>query len=219
MNTKRILTWLGFIVIIALIIVGLVAANKKHPATTSEVAIPLPTPVTAADWTRGNPNAPVTIVEYGDFQCPACQAYYPVVEQVFDASSSTVKMIFREFPLPQHAEAIPSAKAAEAAGDQGKFWDMFALLYQNGTDWENLSDATSIFDGYAQKLGLNMTQFAVDMNSTTTAQKITDSVTVGTAAGIDATPTFFINGYRIQNPESYAEFIQAIQTAASSTTP
>ncbi len=218
MNIKRILTWLAFIVIVALIIVGLVVASKKHP-TTSESAIPLPAPVTSADWMRGNPNAPVTLVEYGDFQCPACQAYYPVVEQVFAAASSTVRMVFREFPLPQHADAIPAAKAAEAAGDQGKFWQMYALLYPNGSDWDTLADPTTVFNGYAQKLGLNMTQFALDMNSTTTAQKITDSATVGTAAGIDATPTFFINGYRIQNPESYDEFIQAIQTAASSTTP
>ena len=219
MNTKRILTWAGFIIIIGLIIVGLIAASKKHPATTSEVAIPLPTPVTSADWSRGNPNALVTMVEYADFECPACQAYFPVVEQVFDSSSSTVRMVFREFPLPQHADAIPAAKAAEAAGDQGKFWDMYSLIYPNHADWETLSDPTNIFLGYAQKLGLNISQFTADMNSTTTAQKITDSVTTGTAAGIDATPTFFVNGHRIQNPESYDEFITAIQTAASSTTP
>ena len=216
MNIKRILTWGGFIIIIGLIVWGMIAASKKHP-TTSEVAIPLPSPVTSADWARGNPNAPVTMVEYGDFQCPACQSYYPVVEQVFAAASSTLRMIFREFPLPQHADAIPAAKAAEAAGDQGKFWDMYNLLYSNGSDWDNLPDPTSVFVGYAQSLGLNLTQFNTDMNSTTTAQKISDSVTTGTAAGIDATPTFFINGYRIENPESYDEFIQAIQSAASST--
>jgi protein-disulfide isomerase len=218
MNIKRILTWLGFVIIIALIVVGLVVSSEKRPST-SETAIPLPTPITSTDWIRGNPNAKVTIVEYGDFQCPACQAYYPVVEQVFDASSSTIRMIFREFPLPQHADALPAAKAAEAAGDQGKFWNMFDLLYQNGNDWDNLSDPTSVFDGYAKQLDLNLTRFDADMNSTTTAQKIADSVTVGTAAGIDATPTFFINGYRIENPESYDEFITAIQTAASSTAP
>src|ERR1035437_7630011 len=136
MNTKRILTWAGFIIIIGLIIVGLVAANKKHPASTSEVAIPLPTPVTSADWSRGNPNAPVTLVEYSDFQCPACQAYYPVIEQVFDASSSTVRMVSRHSPLSRRAAAIPAAKAAKAAGNQGKFWDMYDLLYLNHADWE-----------------------------------------------------------------------------------
>jgi protein-disulfide isomerase len=128
-------------------------------------------------------------------------------------------MVFREFPLPQHADAIPAAKAAEAAGNQGKFWEMYSLIYPNHADWETLSDPTSVFVGYAQKIGLNLTKFDVDMNSTTTAQKINDSVTTGTAAGIDATPTFFVNGYRIQNPESYDQFIQAIQNAASSTTP
>src|ERR1035437_1500364 len=185
MNTKRILTWAGFIIIIGLIIVGLVAANKKHPASTSEVAIPLPTPVTSADWSRGNPNAPVTMVEYSDFQCPACQAYYPVVEQVFAASSSTVRMVFRHFPLPQHADAIPAAKAAEAAGTPGKFWEMYSLIYPNHDDWETLADPTSVFIGYAQKLGLNISQFTSDMNSAVVAKKISDSVTAGTAAGID----------------------------------
>ena len=219
MNIKKIFTWLVFVVIIALIVVGLVAANKKHPGASSEVAIPLPAPITSADHIRGNPNASVTLVEYGDFECPACQAYYPVVEQVFATASSTMRMVFRHFPLPQHADAIPAAKAAEAAGDQGKFWEMYALLYPNGKDWDTLSDPTSVFDGYAQKLGLNMAQFAADMNSTTTAQTITDSVNSGNAAGIDATPTFFLNGYRIENPESYAEFITDIQNAASSTTP
>jgi protein-disulfide isomerase len=183
------------------------------------VAIPLPTPVTSADWIRGNPNAPVTIVEYADFECPACQDYYPVIEQVFDASSSTTRWVFREFPLPQHADAIPAAKAAEAAGNQGKFWEMFSLIYPNHADWETLSDPTSVFVGYAQKLDLNISQFTSDMNSAVVAKKISDSVSVGTAAGIDATPTFFVNGYRIQNPESYDEFITDIQNAASSTAP
>lgn len=217
MNIKRALTWAIFIIIVGLIIWGMIAASKKHP-TTSEVSISLPTPVTPADWTRGNPNAPVTLVEYADFECPACQAYYPVVEQVFNAASSTVRMVFREFPLPQHADAIPAAKAAEAAGNQGKFWDMYGLIYSNHADWETLSDPTSVFVGYAQKLRLNMAQFNADIKSAIVAKKISDEVTTGTAAGIDATPTFFINGKRIENPESYDEFIQDIQNAASSTT-
>jgi protein-disulfide isomerase len=217
MNIKRILTWLGFAIIIALIVVGLVVASKKSASTTTEVAIPLPSPVTSADWSRGNQNGPVTIVEYGDFQCPACQAYYPLVEQVFADSSTTVRFVFRHFPLPQHPDAIPAAKAAEAAGDQGKFWQMYALLYSQHTDWDSLSDPTSVFVGYAQKLGLNVSQFSSDMNSAAVAKKISDSVAAGTAAGIDYTPTFFINGFRVENPESYDEFITDIQNAASST--
>jgi protein-disulfide isomerase len=216
MNIKRYITWIGFLVIVALIVWGMVAASKKAANSTTEVAIPLPTPVTSADWSRGPVDAPVTLVEYGDFQCPACQAYYPVVEQVF-ASSTDLRMIFRHFPLPQHTDAVPAAKAAEAAGNQGKFWEMYNLLYSQHTDWDSLPDPTSVFIGYAQKLGLNVAQFTTDMNSAAVAQKITDSVTSGTNAGIDATPTFFINGYRIENPESIAEFMADIQNAASTT--
>ena len=128
-----------------------------------------------------------------------------------------MRMVFRHFPLPQHPDAIPAAKAAEAAGDQGNFWGMYNLLYSNGSDWDALADPTSVFVGYAQKLGLNIAQFTTDMNSAATAKTISDSVSVGTAAGIDATPTFFINGYRIENPESYDEFMQDLQNAASST--
>jgi protein-disulfide isomerase len=216
-HMKKQLGWVAFVIVIVLIVWGMVAVSKKNSSPSSEVAIPLPTPVTAADWSRGPVNAPVTLVEYGDFQCPACQAYYPVVEQVFNESSSSVRMVFREFPLPQHADAIPAAKAAEAAGNQGKFWDMYNLLYSNHGDWDSLSDPTSVFVGYAQKIGLNMAQFTADINSSAVADKITDSVNTGTKAGIDATPTFFINGYRIENHESYDEFIQDLQNAASTT--
>jgi len=217
MNTKRILTWAGFIIILALIVWGMIAASQKH-STTTEVAIPLPSPVTAADWSRGPANAPVTMVEYGDFECPACQAYYPVVEQVFNNSSTTLRFVFRHFPLPQHADAVPAAKAAEAAGKQNKFWQMFSLLYANHTDWDSLTDPTSVFIGYAQKLGLNVTQFKTDMNAPDIAKKISDSAAAASAGKIDYTPTFFLNGRRIENPESYDEFIKAIQSAASSTT-
>jgi protein-disulfide isomerase len=171
------------------------------------------------DHLRFNTDAKVTIVIYDDFQCPACQAYYPLIEQALVDASSTVRLVFQEFPLPFHTNALPAAKAAEAARNQDQFWGMYDLLYLNHKDWDALSDPTSVFTSYAQRLGLNMPQFIADMDSPITAQKIQDSINAATKSGINATPTFFINGRHIINPQSYEEFIKDIQNAASSPTP
>lgn len=215
---KGSVTVVVLIIIIALLLIGGgIYFYSKNMSPLKEVGST--TSRSVPDHLRYSPDATITIVEYDDFQCPACQAYYPVVERVLAAASSTVRLVFREFPLPQHADAIPAAKAAEAAGNQDQFWGMYDLLYSNGSDWDNLSVAstTSVFESYAQKLGLNMTQFITDMNSTTTAQKIQDSINAGIKSGINATPTFFINGQHIVNPTSYDEFIQDIQNIASTT--
>lgn len=214
-NTKRVLFWLGFVVVLVLIIWGLIVAMNK-PTTGSTLGTPAP--VTAADHIRGSVNAPVTLIEYGDFQCPACGAYYPIVEKVFNESSSTMRMVFRHFPLSQHPNAIPAALAAEAASKQGKFWEMYALLYSNQADWSDLADPTHIFDGYAATTSLDLAKFHADIADPATKQIITDEQNEGIHLGINATPTFFINGKAITNPQSYAEFKADIDAAASSTT-
>ena len=132
MNIKRILFWLGFIVVIGLIIWGMIAAGKKASRETAN--LPLPDQITAQDWARGNVNGPVTIVEYSDFQCPACGIYFPVVEQLFKEYASNMRFVYRHFPLPQHANAIPAAKASEAAGKQGKFWEMYEMIFSTQKD-------------------------------------------------------------------------------------
>ena len=168
MNTKRIIFWACFIVILALIVWGLIAAMNKTPGTGVKSGVPAP--VTTADYVRGNFDAPVTVIEYEDFQCPACGEYFPIVERMFNESSSTVRLVFRHFPLSQHPNAIPAAEASEAASIQGKFWQMYSLLYANQTDWSEKShvDAETIFDGYATTLGLDLTKFRADETASTT---------------------------------------------------
>lgn len=214
MNTRRILFWLGFAIALVLIVWGLIAAMNK-PAHSDGQNLSEPAPVTAADHVRGPADAPVTMIEYSDFQCPACEAYYPVVEKLLASSSVPIRMIYRHFPLPQHPNAIPAALVAEAAADQGKFWDMYHLLFANHADWTPLSDPTPVFTGYATTLGLDMARFKADLSSSTLRDRIQANEDEGIKIGINATPTFFINGRAVSNPQSYAEFQTLIQQAAS----
>jgi protein-disulfide isomerase len=209
-NSNRVIFWICFVVVLVLIIWGLIVAMNK-PASDSKLGAPAD--VTAADHVRGPSDARVTLIEYGDFQCPACEAYFPVVEQLYNESSSTMKMVFRHFPLPQHPNAVPAAIASEAAAVQGKFWEMFSLLYGNHADWTEMPDPTSVFVGYATKIGLNIEQFKMDLASSTLKAKITASSDEGVKIGINQTPTFFVNGKVIQNPQSYAAFKSIIASS------
>lgn len=217
MNTKRIIFWLGFVIIIGLIIWGLIAAMNKTPGSVSKIGVPAP--VTSADNVEGSSTAPVTLIEYGDFECPACSTYSFIIERLFNESSSTLRVVFRHFPLSQHPNAIPAAEAAEAAANQGKFWDMYSSLYSNQNDWaeKTTAEANTIFDGYATSLKLDMTKFKADEVSSSTIAKILAQQDEGTQIGLDHTPTFFVNGREV-SPNTYEEFKTIIDAAATSTT-
>jgi protein-disulfide isomerase len=173
--------------------------------------------ITAADHTQGNPNATVSFTEYADYECPACAEYLPVVKEVVQNYSSSIRYVFRNFPLYSiHPDAGIAAQAAEAAGLQGKYWEMHDLLYTNQSTWAAESPdqvVAKYFDGYAQSLGLNMNKFNTDIGSQQVLDKIQTDVAGGTTAQIDHTPTFFINMKQIPNPTSYAEFQTAINSA------
>ncbi len=217
MNTKRIIFWASFIIILALIVWGLIASMNKLPRRNLSNIVP--GPVTAADHIRGNPNAPVTVIEYEDFQCPACGTYFPVMEKLFNESSTTMRLVFRHFPLTQHANAIPAAEASEAAATQGKFWEMYSLLYANQNDWSEKphADAESIFEGYATTLGLDITKFKADLVSSTTAAIIVAGETESRKIGIDHTPTYFVNG-KETNFATYEEIKKTVDEAAAAAT-
>jgi protein-disulfide isomerase len=213
MNTKRIIFWISFVVVIGLIVWGMIAAGNK--SSREDVSLPLPDQITSADWIRGNASSTVTLVEYSDFQCPACAAYFSVVEKVFKENATKMQFVYRHFPLPQHANAIPASLASEAAGKQGKFWEMYEMIFSTQKDWENSTDSAKIFSGYATKLGLDMKKYATDVTSKELADKISGSVKAGVKAGINSTPTFYLNGKKIQNPSGYEEFKKIIDEAIS----
>jgi protein-disulfide isomerase len=224
-STNKVTMWfiIGFIaiVVIGLLILGAMGGSPSTATPAGFVATTVPL-LTAADWTEGNPNAKVSVIEYGDFECPACGAYFPIMQQLLADNSNTVLFAFRNFPLyTVHPDAGIGAQAAEAAGLQGKYWPMHDLLYSDQATWSD-SAASSVvsqfFNGYATQLGLNVAKFDQDINSTQVLNKIQADVTSGNAAQIDHTPTFFVNLAQIPNPTSLADFQSVINAAIASST-
>jgi len=214
METKRIIFWTGFLVVIGLIVWGLVVSVNKGNRNGLE-NLGQPAPVSASDHATGPLDAPVTIIEYADFECPACESYYYVVKQLLSSSTVPIRLVYRNFPLPQHTNALPAALAAEAAGLQGKYWEMHDLIFQNHADWTDLGDPKPVFVGYAKDLGLDIGRFDADTASSGLKDFIDNQEAEGVGIGIDATPTFFLNGKAINNPPTYAEFESDIEAAAS----
>ncbi len=215
MNTKRIIFWICFIIILILIVWGLIVAMNKPAATVG--ALSTPPEVTANDHVVGTSTAPITLIEYSDFQCPACGIFYPTVEKYVREASSTVRFVYRHYPLPQHKNALLTAQAAEAAGKQGKFWDMYRLLFENQKDWSDLADlpARQVLAGYASKIGLDMTQYTTDLDSADAKLTIRADYNAGAAIGVNSTPTFFANGKAVNiSQPNYDIFKAAVEAAA-----
>lgn len=150
--------------------------------------------------TKGDPNAPVTIIEFGDLQCPACQTAQPIVNQTLEKYSQNIYFVFRHYPLTVHKNAEIAAKAAEAAGEQGKFFEMVNLMYTNQKEWEKDANPREDFTKYAAQLGLNLDQFNQEIKRD--YENIMSDYALGNRAGVRSTPTFFING------EKYSGVIQ-----------
>jgi len=147
-----------------------------------------------------------TIVEYADFQCPYCANYAPLLDQVKQTYGDEVKVIFRSFPITSsHPQSMAAHRAAQAAAIQGKFWEMHDKLFGNIQLWSGNSGASSIFEGYAKEIGLNMDQYATDVVSEAVAAKINADQKSGTGLGVNATPTLFLNGQKLDEPPTTIE--------------
>jgi protein-disulfide isomerase len=148
----------------------------------------------------------IQLVEFGDFQCPACGAAYPNVERLMKDYDGKITLYFRNFPLTQiHKNASAGANAAEAAGDQGKFWEMYHKLYENQTVWANLPDPTATFVEYAKALSLDEGKFTSALSSKEFQPLIDQDLADGNAVGVNATPTFYFNGEKFTGKSSYEE--------------
>ena len=153
-------------------------------------------PVDGRDHVRGPADALATLVEYGDYECPYCGLAHPIVKEVQRRLGGRLRFAFRHFPLSEiHPYALPAAEAAEAAGAQGRFWEMHDLLYQNqrALDHANLVR-------YAGVLGLDLTRFVSELADHTWEARVRDDFMSGVRSGVNGTPTFFVNGVRHDGP-------------------
>lgn len=166
----------------------------------------------------GKAGSPVTLIEYGDFQCPGCGSAHPTVKKVTEKYKDQLAFVFRNFPLTSiHPNARAASAAAEAAGLQGKYWDMHNMLYENQALWESLGagERTNFFASYAEDLELDTEKFKTDMASRWATGKINFDMALGKKAGVDATPTFFLNGELIDSSiwQDEAKFEETVTTA------
>lgn len=167
-------------------------------------------PVNDRDHIQGSPDAPVTLLEYGDYECPHCLQAYPIVRRARRAMGDQLRLVFRHFPLnQQHSHSMDAAAAAEAAGLQGRFWDMHHVLFSNH---DNL-DPASLHE-YALELRLDIDRFDQDIRSRQLSRKIDADLESGLRSGVNGTPTFFVNGYRFDGDWAEGGFLEALREAA-----
>lgn len=194
MNKRFLITLL----VCVLALVGIyIATSKKDSGSTDKSS----STGTLSNNVTGSNNKGVVLVEYGDFQCPACAGYHPIIKEVVEKYNDDIKFQFRNFPLQQiHQNARAAARTAEAAGKQGKYWEMHDLLYEQQKSWEQSTAVNTIFEGYATQLGLDLAKFKTDFSSSAVNETINADFAEGTKLGVDSTPTFFLQGKKIEDP-------------------
>lgn len=174
---------------------GTPIANKSTPPTNAPIGANPPNML-------GSPTASVTLEEFADFQCGSCAAAHPVVKEIQSIYGSKIKVIFRNFPLQMHDKAYDAAVASEAAGIQGKFWQMQDQLFSNQQTWSSPSaNHKQLWTEYAQKIGLDVQQFQNDISGLAAKSRVDQDMGRGRALNVSSTPTVLINGQSVPFPE------------------
>jgi protein-disulfide isomerase len=163
---------------------------------------------------RGNPDAPVTLEEYGDFQCPPCGMFSAFLGQLEKEYESRLRVVFRNFPLAMHEHAREAALAAEPAGFQGHFWEMHDVLYREQDTWSKAPNVRELFESYAGTIGLDLDKFKNDMDSEQARARVDADRQRGESLGIQTTPTLFINNQPLETKDKNPEGIRAEINAA-----
>lgn len=211
-SSRRVWPWL----LAALILGGTVFGLYKLATITPPGGVPsegvLSIPMTGDDWLDGNLDAKVQLVEYSDFQCPACAFYAPWIKQLRDEfTDEQLVVAYRHFPLRAiHANAQISSQVVEAAGLQGKFWLAADAVFNGQKLWSEQILARQTLVKLLQPLGLNLTKLEQDIDSAVVKKAVEQDLQSGLSSGVDSTPSFFLNGKRIVNPQSYEEFKKLI---------
>ncbi|MDG2176863.1 MAG: thioredoxin domain-containing protein [Gammaproteobacteria bacterium] len=169
-----------------------------------------------ADHVRGAQDSDVTITVYADFQCPACLNETQVIARAWPRISEDVRVVYRNFPLDTHRFSFEAARYAEAAGMQDNFWPMHDLLFANQLSWSGVEDPTLFFEGYAEELELDLEQLRADIELPEVRAKINADQQSGIRAGVRSTPSMYINGEMVSNPQTAGGLIDLIEEARAS---
>jgi protein-disulfide isomerase len=161
---------------------------------------------------KGNAEATVTLTEFSDLQCPACASFEPVLEGVMAEYGDAIRFEYKHFPLPIHSYALQASVAAEAAGMQGKFFEYHDALFENQTDWSAAVSPVAFFIKYAEELDLDTAEFRRHMNSSVLRDKVQAEMDEGRTLGVTGTPTFFLNGERMEI-QTFQDFTTQIAIA------
>lgn len=202
-------------IVVLIVGVGIILSKSGSSSGQAGKAVDSQALVRDNSHMTGKSGAKVTVVEFGDFQCPACFAAEPAVEQVIAAykNNPDFNFVFRNFPLPQHQYALISAEAVEAAGEQGKYWQMHDKIYQTQNDWASSANPLDLFAGYAQQLGLDVNKFKQEVQQNKFDDLIRTDQRDGINLNVNSTPTFFINGKPQVGGLSFEQFKALIDAA------
>lgn len=207
------------ITILAVIVIGFLvikssykkSENKVENNNINQASI---LQIKSNDWVVGNPEAKATLVEYLDFECEACGAYYPITTQLKEEYKDSLRFVVRYFPLPGHKNSRTAAHAVEAAGKQGKFWEMYTIVFSKQKEWgEGQVADQNQFEKYAVEAGVNIEQWKKDVVSPEVAKRVDDSYKEAVSLNLQGTPSFFLNGKKIANPQGYDAFKKLIEEA------
>lgn len=206
-------------IVVAIVVVFLLAKggykNTEDKVETSNTGQTSALEIRANDWVSGTSTAKVTLVEYLDFECEACGAYYPITTKLKEEYKDDMRLVIRYFPLPGHKNSRTAAHAVEAAGKQGKFWEMYDILFTKQSEWGEQQVANQDqFEKYAVEAGVpNLDQWKKDVASDEVKKRVEDSYKEAVSLNLQGTPSFFLDGKRIENPKGYESFKLLIEKA------
>lgn len=215
-DTKMICGILALSIVIIGLILGFGGQSTSNAVDQSPITVEEGQLVREDSQSLGNPDASVTIVEFADYQCPACALATPILNQLILDHPADVRLVYRNFPLTSiHKNAFPAAQAAEAAAAQAKFWEYHDLLYAKQTEWQATLDPKKLFTEYAASLGLNTDQFATDFLSQTVIDRIRLDLGDSLAFEHQSTPTIYVNGVQTNgfSPETLEVAVEAALAA------
>lgn len=194
--------WIIFALVCLGILGFIVVTNKKDTNTNfSGDPAKIITDPPIADRVYGSTEGKVTLIEYADFQCPGCQTVFPIFKELKEKYKDSLSFVFRNMPLTTiHPNALAASTAAEAAGQQGKFYEYHDLLYMNQNAWKDaaVNERTAVFEAYAQQLGLDVGKFKSDLSSADVTAKINRDRNTASHFGVSSTPTLVLNGQKVE---------------------